>query len=418
MKMKCLTCVFVLGLFVAFFIVKSSYGQARRKDGTNLGERVQQLTDMTMKKSIIRFNGNKFRDFVKATPRNYSVVVMFTAMAAQRQCAICRHAHDEFQIVANSFRYSQMYSNKLFFALVDFDEGPDVFQMLRLNTAPVFMHFPPKSKPKQSDTMDIQRVGFAAEAIAKWLGERTDVQIRVFRPPNYSGTAALITLFGLVAGFLYLRRNNLDFLYNKNIWGIGAVFFCFVMVSGQMWNHIRGPPFVHKTSSGGVAYIHGSSQGQFVLETYIVIVLNASIVLGMILMTEAASHKGDLKKRRILAIVGLVLVVTFFSLILSIFRSKAHGYPYRRLITSEHVSWKSKVTSEPCTIQCMSRGYFVLLTRYKSDLGSYMNTPLTIPDTRRHFSPATNLYKSIYLGYMVEDAESTSIRASIWKNRQ
>nr|CAD7261507.1 unnamed protein product [Timema shepardi] len=348
--------------------------------GTNLGERVQQLTDMTMKKSIIRFNGNKFRDFVKATPRNYSVVVMFTAMAAQRQCAICRHAHDEFQIVANSFRYSQMYSNKLFFALVDFDEGPDVFQMveleevnphlrggrvenhlgkttlsspdrdsnldlpvlssraphdkrLRLNTAPVFMHFPPKSKPKQSDTMDIQRVGFAAEAIAKWLGERTDVQIRVFRPPNYSGTAALITLFGLVAGFLYLRRNNLDFLYNKNIWGIGAVFFCFVMVSGQMWNHIRGPPFVHKTSSGGVAYIHGSSQGQFVLETYIVIVLsilsNASIVLGMILMTEAASHKGDLKKRRILAIVGLVLVVTFFSLILSIFRSKAHGYPYR-----------------------------------------------------------------------------------------
>lgn len=51
-------------------------------------------------------------------------------------------------------------------------------------------------------------------------------------------------------------------------------FFCFAMVSGQMWNHIRGPPFVHKTSSGGVAYIHGSSQGQFVLETYIVMVLS------------------------------------------------------------------------------------------------------------------------------------------------
>jgi len=51
-------------------------------------------------------------------------------------------------------------------------------------------------------------------------------------------------------------------------------FFCFAMVSGQMWNHIRGPPFAHKTSSGGVAYIHGSSQGQFVLETYIVMVLS------------------------------------------------------------------------------------------------------------------------------------------------
>jgi oligosaccharyltransferase complex subunit gamma len=39
------------------------------------------------------------------------------------------------------------------------------------------MHFPPKGKPKQSDTLDIQRIGFAAEAIAKWIAERTDVQV-------------------------------------------------------------------------------------------------------------------------------------------------------------------------------------------------------------------------------------------------
>ena len=42
------------------------------------------------------------------------------------------------------------------------------------------------------------------------------------------------------------------------------------MTSGQMWNHIRGPPFVHRTNAGNIAYVHGSSQGQFVLETYIV----------------------------------------------------------------------------------------------------------------------------------------------------
>lgn len=27
------------------------------------------------------------------------------------------------------------------------------------------------------DTMDMQRVGFSAEAIAKWIAERTDVQV-------------------------------------------------------------------------------------------------------------------------------------------------------------------------------------------------------------------------------------------------
>lgn len=55
----------------------------------------------------------------------------------------------------------------------------------------------------------------------------------------------------------------------------------------------------------------------------------AVTVLGMILMTEAASGKGDIRKRRIMSIVGLGLMAFFFSLILSVFRSKAGGYPYR-----------------------------------------------------------------------------------------
>jgi len=281
---------------------------------------------------VLRLNGDKFRQFVKATPRNYSMVIMFTALAAQRQCAVCRHASEEFQIVANSFRYSQTYSTKLFFGLVDYDEGPDVFQSLKLNSAPVFMHFPAKGKPKKGDTMDIQRVGYAAEVIARWVNERTDLQIRIFRPPNYSGTVALFLLFALIGGLLYLRRNNLDFLYNKTTWALIAMTFSFAMVSGQMWNHIRGPPFLHKSHSGHVSYIHGSSQGQYIIETYLVIILNMAVVLGMILMCEAATSKGEIKKRRILTIVGLVLTTLFFSLILSIFKSKAHGYPYSFLL--------------------------------------------------------------------------------------
>jgi len=229
---------------------------------------------MNAKKPLLRFNGPKFREYVKNAPRNYSMIVMLTALAPSRQCQICRHAHDEFAIVANSYRFSSTYSNKLFFAMVDFDDGSEVFQLLRLNTAPVFMHFPAKGKPKGADTMDIHRVGFAADSIAKFVAERTDITIRIFRPPNYSGTVAMITLVALVGSFLYIRRNNLEFLYNKNLWGAIAVFFCFAMISGQMWNHIRGPPLVHKSQNGGVAYIHGSSQGQLVVETYIVMFLS------------------------------------------------------------------------------------------------------------------------------------------------
>lgn len=58
------------------------------------------------------------------------------------------------------------------------------------------------------------------------------------------------------------------------------------------------------------------------------IVSDAMIVLGMILLTESGSQT-DMKKGRIMAVVGLVLVSVFFSLILSVFRTKAQGYPYR-----------------------------------------------------------------------------------------
>ena len=46
-----------------------------------------------------------------------------------------------------------------------------------MNSAPTFMHFPAKGKPKKVDVMDIQRLGISAEALAKWIAERTDVNV-------------------------------------------------------------------------------------------------------------------------------------------------------------------------------------------------------------------------------------------------
>lgn len=48
---------------------------------------------------------------------------------------------------------------------------------LNMNSAPTFMHFPAKGKPKRADTFDLQRIGFASEQLAKWIADRTDVQV-------------------------------------------------------------------------------------------------------------------------------------------------------------------------------------------------------------------------------------------------
>lgn len=50
----------------------------------SLNEKVQLLLDMNMKRSVLKFNGNKFKDFVKTAPRNYSMIIMFTAMVYAR----------------------------------------------------------------------------------------------------------------------------------------------------------------------------------------------------------------------------------------------------------------------------------------------------------------------------------------------
>ena len=56
---------------------------------------------------------------------------MFTALNPKRGCSVCQEASDEFNILANSFRFSPAYTNALFFAVVDFDDGPEVFQSVR-----------------------------------------------------------------------------------------------------------------------------------------------------------------------------------------------------------------------------------------------------------------------------------------------
>jgi len=322
-------------LILLSFAVNGAKKEIEKSTGSgdqSLNDKVQQWLDLSQRRTVVKLSNKLFKDLVRSQPRNYSVVVMFTALQAQRGCSICKQASDEFTMLANSYRYSPFYSSKLFFAMLDFDEASESFQSMNLNSAPAFIHFPSKTKPKKPDILDIQRVGFSAEAVARWIFERTEVNIRVFRPPNYTGTMSLMMLIALVGSLVYLRRNNLEFLFNKTTWSVLAMFFVLSMISGQMWNHIRGPPFVHKTANGGVAYIHGSSQGQFVMETYFVLAIYGFMALGMILLCEAGDDKADPGLRRIQAIAGLALAMFFYSLILSIFRSKAGGYPYSFLI--------------------------------------------------------------------------------------
>lgn len=55
-----------------------------------LDEKVRNLQDILLKRPVINLNMDKWKNYVKSSPRNYSMIVMFTALSSSVNCPICR----------------------------------------------------------------------------------------------------------------------------------------------------------------------------------------------------------------------------------------------------------------------------------------------------------------------------------------
>ena len=93
----------VLGCSVS---AKRSKEVDRADQGVSLNDKVQQLLELSQRRIVVKLSSKLFRELVRAQPKNYSVVVMFTALQSHRGCSICKQASEEFKLLANSYRYS------------------------------------------------------------------------------------------------------------------------------------------------------------------------------------------------------------------------------------------------------------------------------------------------------------------------
>ncbi|VDD81275.1 unnamed protein product [Mesocestoides corti] len=126
--------------------------------------------------NLLHLNFDKYKEFLVDSPRNYSVILMLTALSHKRGCHQCQAASDEFNVIAVSYSLLKEHKN-LFFAVADYDEDSKIFTDLNQNTVPVFIHFPPTGSPREADMFDVSRNGFNAEALAKWIFMKTDVNV-------------------------------------------------------------------------------------------------------------------------------------------------------------------------------------------------------------------------------------------------
>ena len=69
---------------VALAIIFTFVDGVQKPKEQQLSDKVQQLTEWNLKRPVIRMNGEKFRQYLTQPPRNYSTIVMLTALKPER----------------------------------------------------------------------------------------------------------------------------------------------------------------------------------------------------------------------------------------------------------------------------------------------------------------------------------------------
>ena len=104
-----------------------------------------------------------------------------------------------------------------------------------------------------------------------------------------------------------------------------------MMLSGHMWNHIRNPPYVYPDNNNKLRYVAPGFSNQYGLESQIVAGLLALVSIALIVLNHTIPSLGANEKTRILPLIFLGVIFVGYSWIISLFRIKNGGYPFKIL---------------------------------------------------------------------------------------
>ncbi|XP_032102832.1 magnesium transporter protein 1-like [Sapajus apella] len=294
-----------------------------------LAKKVSQLMSWTKRDRVIRMSETMFYHFVFDAPKNYSVIVMFTALHEFSSCVACKYAAEEFQILANSYQHPDAFTTKVFFAMVDYNESPEVFEALQITLVPNFFHFSAKWELTTADIYGLRGRDIVADQMAEWVAERTHVSVRIRQPTNYHGLLKPAILLALIGGLGYFLKWHRKSISCSILCEFLTLCFVILMTSGQIWTYIRGEPYAQRDPrTGQKHYISKFSHVQFAAETYIISLFNMCVTLGMLLLDKATTSRTNVIKRKMMCLCGTCLVAIFFTWLLSLFRFKIPDYPY------------------------------------------------------------------------------------------
>ncbi|TNY21865.1 hypothetical protein DMC30DRAFT_362591 [Rhodotorula diobovata] len=276
-------------------------------------------------------------DELTGPSRDYSVSIVLTALGSQYKCHPCQLLQPEYAALAKQWSSAgKGQDEEHFFAYLDFQNGPEVFQRLGLQTAPTFQLYMPTEGPRKTsklgaEAVDFGRTGFKAESIASHLKAHAKLPSLEYRRPVDKGklvkTGASIGAGLVVAWKLWPVLGVI--LTRRYIWSAMSLMTILFMTSGYMWTQIRHPLYVQAGRNGQVTYIAGGYQTQLGAEVHIISALYGVLGFSVYALAYLIPKLTDPTRQRLGIYVWTGVFVIMAGVLMNVFQMKQPGYPFR-----------------------------------------------------------------------------------------
>lgn len=305
----------------------------------------------TSKGHTIDVNDNNYKQLLQG-PRDFHAVLLMTLTSSQLNCVLCNEFKPEYELVASSWLQehpngldtddaadsaAEGHARDVFFFYSEFKESRELFSLFQLNNIPKVFYLPPtKSRAATEYLQNHQEYQFFAgehrDLLVAWLRDRTGLQFPIHVPPDYTRIVSNIVLVAtaVMLGRVFWRHVT-RVLTLRAVWGAVLLAVILLLISGYMFNQIRGVPYVRESGNGQVEYFAPGQQSQYGVETQILSFVYGCLSLFVIVLVKKVPEVKNSQVRLLAVAVVSALIFVFYLLLVSIFGLKGMGYPYRLL---------------------------------------------------------------------------------------
>ncbi|KAI0831399.1 oligosaccharyl transferase subunit OST3/OST6 family [Trametes gibbosa] len=280
---------------------------------------------------VIKLDENLF-NLLLTPSRDWSASIHFTALDPRRKCGPCKEFDPSFNAIGKAWsKVPAVHRDTHFFATVDFENAMGVFQKLGLQSAPVVQNYPAVEGPRKPANGRTSPIvydfgnGFDAGPLAEQLSQFTPIPIPYKAPVDYAriatGAGVLLVIASGVRAFLPILRS-------RWVWAAGTVLTSLVMTSGYMFVRIRGMP----QSGGNGQWIAPGYSNQFGQETQVISIIYGLLSAAFLMLTVVTPYQTNAARQRLQVYLWSGVILVMFSVLISLFRIKNRGYPFKLLL--------------------------------------------------------------------------------------